>query len=578
LNTLREVYKTQYLNAATKQYLNQIERINQVMLVAEEKIGKQRNVLRGYTVRLKSSDADVLTLKQKQVLERYGEMSKELAALEADIRKNDGLRIVQEKELKALETPPIERASVCIGVGVGAAVETPLLEKLPAGMVEESLERYPKVQEADLKIRRLEAQIEEYAKSIEGTNARLNQMKDSLKDARSNLEKVKAEVMPDVAKRFKNLLRLQRASALQQTNEKLSVANGLKDVLIGFVEKLSREAENIGTGSFEIQVQRSIMEQQEAFLKTLRAEKERLEIEKSNDRDTILGEQEAEVPTINQASLLKSSSLYALGGLVLGLLGVSYFEARLHRLHRPAQVEQELGIQILGILPNLAQKSAKPYGEVPLASESIQDVMFADAVNNLCARLLCDDRLTNSSVVMVTSATENEGKTMLATQLAAGLARVGRRTLLLDCDFRNARCHVQFGLPAGPGLGELLCGEAGLASVIQTVPESDLRIVTAGKSNSQAIKALNNGKFAALLAGFRKDYDYVIVDSAPTPVVSDGLLIGKLSDGVILVVRPKVSKAGEVVAAFEQMAALRIPVLGSVVNANLAAASGSYYK
>ena len=83
-------------------------------------------------------------------------------------------------------------------------------------------------------------------------------------------------------------------------------------------------------------------------------------------------------------------------------------------------------------------------------------VMFTEAVNGLCASLLCDDRLSRGAVLMVTSASENEGKTLLATQLAAGLARTGRRTLLLDGDLRNSRCREQLGLADGPGLSEVL--------------------------------------------------------------------------------------------------------------------------
>ena len=74
------------------------------------------------------------------------------------------------------------------------------------------------------------------------------------------------------------------------------------------------------------------------------------------------------------------------------------------------------------------------------------------------------------------------------------------------------------------------------------------------------------------------DSPVVSAAGTPTPIVSDGLLIGKLADGVILVVRPKVSRAPAVIAAFEQLAVLRLPILGAVVNASPAQVSGRYYK
>jgi Mrp family chromosome partitioning ATPase len=82
------------------------------------------------------------------------------------------------------------------------------------------------------------------------------------------------------------------------------------------------------------------------------------------------------------------------------------------------------------------------------------------------------------------------------------------------------------------------------------------------------IKALSSGRFADLLQRLRQHFDCIIIDSAPTLAVSDGLLIGKHADGVLLVVRSQVSKCPAVFAAHDQLAALKIPTLGAVVNGN----------
>src|SRR5438270_12373370 len=105
------------------------------------------------------------------------------------------------------------------------------------------------------------------------------------------------------------------------------------------------------------------------------------------------------------------------------------------------------------------------------------------------------------------------------------------------------------------------------------MPEREARVLTAGQSDAQVLRSLSNGDFAALLTRLRQEFDCIIIDSAPTLVVSDGLLIGKLADGVILVVRPKVSKAPAVFSAYEQLTALKIRTLGAVVNAHPARAS-----
>jgi capsular exopolysaccharide synthesis family protein len=315
-------------------------------------------------------------------------------------------------------------------------------------------------------------------------------------------------------------------------------------------------------------MRRGELDEAENTMRKLRSENERMSIEKLNKRKYIDGVQPAEVPTTNQASLLKTGSLYALAGLLLGFLAVSFFEARLHRVYRPADIQQGLGIQTLGTTPLLAQDEASNYGHTVPSSQSLSGILFVEAVNALCAKLLCDDRLNKHAVMMVTSAGEDEGKTLIATQLASGLARAGKRTLILDCDFRKPRCHQQLGVAEGPGLSEVLCGEVELAAAVQAIPDSEGKIITAGQSNSHVIKALSSGRFADLLQRLRQHFDCIIIDSAPTLAVSDGLLIGKHADGVLLVVRSQVSKCPAVFAAHDQLAALKIPTLGAVVNGN----------
>ena len=104
---------------------------------------------------------------------------------------------------------------------------------------------------------------------------------------------------------------------------------------------------------------------------------------------------------------------------------------------------------------------------------------------------------------------------------------------------------------------------ADLATVLQPRARQRGASFLAGRQTAtrDVVKSLNNGKFASLLTRLRLDFDYIIVDSAPTPVVSDGLLIGKLADGVILVVRPKISKAPAVFAAHAQCGSLEYPHL-----------------
>jgi capsular exopolysaccharide synthesis family protein len=364
---------------------------------------------------------------------------------------------------------------------------------------------------------------------------------------------------------------------LEQAEVKRNVQVQQHKVVSEKARELRQEVAKMGMGSFQIENLRNEIEETESTLKQLRAVKDHLEIENFNKRKTIEGELPAVIPSINQASLTRTVSLYSFAGLMFGLLAVSFFEARLHRIHHSTDVAQELGIPTLGVLPLLEKASLIGYGRELSAEQSLSEIMFADAVNGVCARLLCDDRLSQGAVIMVTSASESEGKTLLSTQLAIGLAHSGRRTLLLDGDFRKPRCHQQLGLPEAPGLNEVLNGEIALEVALKDVPNSEAKFMTSGQANPQVIKSLSNGNFANLLQRLRKDFDLIIIDSPPTLLVSDGLLIGKLADAAIMVVRSKVSKGPAVFSAFEQLSALKIPTLGVVVNATPGRVWSRYY-
>ncbi len=561
VNMVMNVYLDQFVNVGKKVQADRFENIEKVMASKEDTIRTHRGSLRQLAEIHKTSDTQALTLKQRMALEEYGSMKRELSTLEADQRRLAATLSVQRTELKNMEKDP--------KVGSG--------EKIPAEVLEEYLDNHIRVQKEQHEVARLEAQIEQYSKLVTGASLRLSQMEAELKTARDLVKKVKLELQPEIELKLWNSMHRQRVNELNVTEAKLKVVMEQQAAVAIQVDALGKEAAKIGIGSFEIEIWRSQIEEAEAVLRKLRAEKERLEIEKFNNKEIVTARLEAEVPTENQASLVKTGSLYSLAGLLLGFFGVSYIEARVHRIHVSNEIHRDLGIPALGVLPLLAQKQQRTYGRTEPASESLPGVMFTEAVNGLCARLLCDDRLSKNAAIMVTSANEHEGKTVLATQLATGLARSGRKTLLIDGDFRNPRCHHQLGLPLGPGLSEVLQGEAELADALQTIPDSEARILTGGLNHLQVTKSLHNGEFLALLTKLRKEFDCIIFDSAPTLVVADGLLIGKLVNGVILVIRPKVSKAPDVFAAYEQLTSLKIRILGTVVNANPAQPSSSYY-
>src|SRR5260370_28815540 len=109
----------------------------------------------------------------------------------------------------------------------------------------------------------------------------------------------------------------------------------------------------------------------------------------------------------------------------------------------------------MGTVPTLP---VKVRDAAPVADDAALGPMI-ESVDGIRTMLLHAGRSESLRVLMVGSAVSGEGKTSLASHLAASLARGGRRTLLVDGDLRNPAVHSMFGLTAGPGFAELLPGQ-----------------------------------------------------------------------------------------------------------------------
>ncbi len=264
-------------------------------------------------------------------------------------------------------------------------------------------------------------------------------------------------------------------------------------------------------------------------------------------------------PTLDKRIKAAGGAFLGLFGLVF--LGVAVVEFRARRVYKSDDVSQGLGLPLMGTVPPVPVKAR---AVAPVGDESEGPMIESmDAIRTL---LLHAGRSETLRVVMVASAVSGEGKTSLASHLAASLARGGRRTLLVDGDLRNPAVHQLFGLTAGPGFAELLRGEVEPSHVVQNTPLENLSVLAAGAADRRALQALaQDGVVRTVFDELKEQYDFLIVDVSPVLPVADALLIGEHADAVLLSVLRNVSRLPAVHAAQQRLGSLGIRVLGAVV-------------
>jgi polysaccharide biosynthesis transport protein len=245
------------------------------------------------------------------------------------------------------------------------------------------------------------------------------------------------------------------------------------------------------------------------------------------------------------------TALAAGAGLVLGGGAVVAFEYLRDRLSTAEEVPQRVGLRVIGTVPRITRRTNP--GNV------------AERVDGVRAVLSQTGR-DSPQVILVTSAVEHEGKTTFASQLAASLARAGKRTLLLDGDLRHPNVHLALGLDLRTGLPELLRGEISNDEAVQPTGVEGLFAVTGGACDYAAITALSRTVTAQVLAGFRESFDHVVIDAGPVLAFADVLLLGQSSDVAIVATMRDVSRVPQVMAAVDKLRSVGVRVLGAVVN------------
>ncbi len=143
-------------------------------------------------------------------------------------------------------------------------------------------------------------------------------------------------------------------------------------------------------------------------------------------------------------------------------------------------------------------------------------------------------------MLVVSSSTPADGKTLTAINLAAALAIKGEGSVLLaDADFRLSAMHDRLGLPSEPGLADVLAGSASLEqSLIRTEQFPMLYVLPAGARPRNPTELLASSRWRALCELLGRSFKYVVFDSPPVGAVADYELIQAVCDGVLLVVRP----------------------------------------
>jgi len=281
------------------------------------------------------------------------------------------------------------------------------------------------------------------------------------------------------------------------------------------------------------------------------------------------------MPT-SQPSLSSRSSILLINTAVAALLGVILafiLESLDSGLRSVADIEAVSGLHSLALIPRTRRAgvdvSALDIAERNIGVLSNPKSQFTEAFRALRTSLLLSSAGGPPRVILLTSATPSEGKTTVCTNLACVMAQNRNvRVLMIDGDLRRPTIHHRLGLNGKIGLTSVLTGSSTLEQAVQTLKDiPNLDVLVSGPVPPFPTEMLGSEAMKNLLQQCREIYTHIVIDSPPLLSVTDGVLLARDADAVVLIVRHGRSTKHTVRRARDLLVRSGAPITGVAINA-----------
>lgn len=253
-------------------------------------------------------------------------------------------------------------------------------------------------------------------------------------------------------------------------------------------------------------------------------------------------------------------------------LGLGYVvEIADRSFRRPDEIVREFGLPIVGHIPYMQeQKLRKIPKDVTMdrtviamhlprsrPSESYRTVRTAVCFSAVGSQ---------HRVIQVTSPAAGDGKSTLTANFAVSLAQSGKKTILIESDFRRPKVHKLMGVSNKTGVVNVLRGDAEISDAIQTTELENFDVMPCGSRPKNPSELITRPEYEQLLEALRAKYEYVIIDTPPVLVVTDPCSVAPRTDGVLLCIRLGRHTREFGRRALEQLRDVGANITGLVVN------------
>lgn len=522
-----------------------------VELLKEEKVRRAEEV-RGFQQRVrtltKSATDDDPSVVHRQ--EHLVMQQNPVAALEDRRTAAEVERAVLEAQLKALEETDGHSAVV-----------------VPPGDIEAAVAEHQDVKAIKLQLLMLQARLREHRRrSRNPDDADMRRMEKDVHELEQLIRTAAQDLRPQIEADLKIRLAAGRSQRVAELKTNIENQRTLEQIWHERIDEQHRKLDRMGDKSVDLDFARAELERAQDVFQRISDRIVMLQTEMgAPSRATPLKradppERPLEIIPIKRLLIACLAAFGLPFGLAMG------WERWTRRIHDAQQLAQEANVPVLGEISTMPRRRLSD-GNRGDARYLRDQLTFEESVDALRLALMLTPEVREMRSLAITSAVTREGKSSLASSLAASLAKCVREPILLiDADMRCPSLHEAFNTPLAPGLADVLGGERRIPETIIATAGGAVHFVPAGSMKTNPHGLLQRGDFSALIGDLKAAYRYIIIDTPPVLAASEALLIASIAEGTLVSTMRDRSRGPQFRMACHRLAGAGATLVGTVIN------------
>ncbi|MGI4755220.1 MAG: GumC family protein [Janthinobacterium lividum] len=427
-----------------------------------------------------------------------------------------------------------------------------------------------------LRLAELQAQVAALVPPLTEANPKVIKLRSQITEVQQNMQR-------------------EKAIGTSKLQEAYQAAKHREDLLSLSYQKIQGSVSSDLQKSSEIDLLRRDVQAEQQLYQTLLQRAKEAGFASAMPASTIRVVDKAKPPTFAvYPRRLVTAGVFALIGVVIGIVTAFLLERQIPRLRLPGDVSRFVRIEELGVIPATAAQSSRTSVGTKLISPVqnamvkfngkatdtqaerteetwSEDALVAESYRSTTLSLLLARPDKHSRTFVVSSPNAGEGKTTVTTNLGIALSKSKLRVVLVDGDMRKPRLHDVLSVDNSRGLRDLLrdgvsAYEGKMDLVCKPTAYENLSVIPAGSGKGSISDLLHSPELRILLDDLAERFDVVLVDSPPMLHIADARILAAQTSQVILVFRSGVTKRSNAVTARRMLERDRVEITGSILN------------